>query len=85
MYAEVDIIEYAVWCGRQSGKGITANMDDFLKEVGTSNIITSLENYRYNPSKMYIKIKKGSCFKFKTQSYDIESFIETFNELTKID
>lgn len=85
MYAEVDIIEYAVWCANTSSKGFMANIEEYLKEIGTSKLITNLEDLKYKSSKMYIKIKPGSCVKYQSEAYKTESFIKKFEELTKID
>lgn len=85
MYAEVDIVEYAVWCARKSSLRVTPNIDEYLKEIGTSNMINSLKNYNMKSSKMYIKIKPGSCLKFQTETSKNESFIKAFNEFAKIE
>lgn len=85
MYAEVDIVEYAVWCANKSATGIVANIDEYLKEIGTSNLIASLKDYPKKSSKIYIKIKPGSCLKFQSEASKNESFIKAFNEFAKIE
>ena len=87
MYAEVDIIEYAVWCANTSAKGFMTNIEEYLKDVGTRKLITNLEDLKYKSSKMYIKIKPGTCVKFNTEyykTYNTDSFIKKFDELIKI-